>query len=281
MTKFGSIGLRVGVLWLAVVVIWLFLGWLRDVVWGSGYAGYTLAGHMTSAALATLLTASLVMAMQRVFDDSARLKDIGLDLSVTAVRPFLVGVLAWLAPFALGLGLCLIVGWAAVTPSVEWAEILAFLPVLVVLVFLLEALPEELVFRGYIYGQLSSAMSRLWAVVIQAMLFSAWGAALWTIAAGTVPIERIVMFFFMGLVLGMVRVVTGSVWASIGLHVAFQTVAQLLLNETRGHFTIAGADMFQLVALGVVPFSLAVMISGIFYKGPHGWMGRQGKAAVS
>jgi membrane protease YdiL (CAAX protease family) len=280
MSKFRSIGLRVGLLWLVVLVIWLFLGWLRDAVWGSGYAGYTLAGHMMSAVLATLLTVPLVMAMQRVFDRASP-KDIGLRLSADAVRPFLVGVLAWLAPFALGLWICLGAGWVTVTPTANWAEILAFVPLLVVLVFLLEALPEELVFRGYVYGQLASGMSRLWAVVLQAVLFSAWGAALWTISVGTVPIDRIALFFFMGLVLGMVRVVTGSVWASIGLHVAFQTVAQLLLNETRGHFAIVGADMFQFVALGIVPFSLAVMISGIFYKGPHGWMRRAVRPAVS
>lgn len=280
MTKFGSIGLRIGLLWLAVVAIWLFLGWLRDAVCGSGFSGYTLTGHMMSAVLATLFTVPLVILMQRVFDN-ARLKDIGLSISADAIRPLLVGTLAWLAPFALGLGICLATGWATVTPTVNWAEILTFLPLLVVLVFLFEALPEELVFRGYIYGQLASGMSRLWAVLIQAVLFSAWGAALWTVSLGAVPMDRIVMFFFMGLVLGMVRVVTGSVWASIGLHVAFQTVAQLLLNETRGHFAIAGTDMLQLVALGVVPFSLAAMISEIFYKGPHGWMVRAGRSVIS
>ena len=235
MSKSGSIAWRVGAIWLAVVGIWLFLGWIRDAVWGSGYAGYTLGGHLMSAVLATLLTVPLVIVMLRLLD-RAKLEDIGLRLSVDAIRPFLVGGLAWLAPFGLGLAICLAVGWATVTPSAEWAEILAFLPVLVVLVFLLEALPEELVFRGHIYGQLASGMSRLWAVVLQAVLFSAWGAALWTIAVGTVPIDRIAMFFFMGLVLGMLRVVSGSVWASIGLHVAFQSVAQLLLNGPRGHF---------------------------------------------
>lgn len=280
MTKFGKIGLRVGTLWLAVVALWLVLGWLRNAVWGSGYAGYTLAGHMMSAVLATLVTVPLVMAMQRV-SGGARLEDIGLRFSIDAMRPFLVGAFAWLAPFVLGLGLCLVTGWASVSPTAGWGEILAFLPLLIVLVFLLEALPEELVFRGYIYDQLSSGMNRLWAVLIQAVLFSAWGGVLWIIALGGVPMDRIVMFFFMGLVLGMVRVVTGSVWASIGLHVAFQTVAQLLLNETRGHFALAGTDMLQLVALGVVPFSLAVMISEMFYKGPHGWMGRADRPAVS
>jgi membrane protease YdiL (CAAX protease family) len=154
MTKSGSIAWRVGAMWLAVVGIWLFLGWIRDAVWGSGHAGYTLGGHMLSAAL-------------------------------------------------------------------------------------------------------------------------------WTIAVGTVPIDRIAMFFFMGLVLGMLRVVTGSVWASIGLHAAFQSVAQLLLNGPRGHFAITGVETLQLVALGIVPFSLAVSIAEVFYKGPHGWMERAGRPVVS
>jgi len=280
MTKSGSIAWRVGAMWLAVVGIWLFLGWIRDAVWGSGHAGYTLGGHMLSAALATLLTVPLVIVMLRALDRTT-LESIGLPFPANAARPFLIGILAWSAPFALGLAICLAAGWVTVTPTADWSEILAFLPVLVVLVFLLEALPEELVFRGYIYGQLASGMSRLWAVVLQAVLFSAWGAALWTIAVGTVPIDRIAMFFFMGLVLGMLRVVAGSVWASIGLHVAFQSVAQLLLNGPRGHFAITGVETLQLVALGIVPFSLAVMIAEVFYKGPHGWMERAGRPVVS
>jgi hypothetical protein len=58
----------------------------------------------------------------------------------------------------------------------------------------------------------------------------------------------------------MVRGSTGSVWTSIGLHVAFQTVAQLLLNTERGHFAVEGVEMLQLVAIGIVPFSLAVLV---------------------
>lgn len=48
------------------------------------------------------------------------------------------------------------------------------------------------------------------------------------------PVDRLVIFISVGFVLGLVRVVTGSVWAAIGLHTAFQTVAQLLLNQDAG-----------------------------------------------
>ncbi len=68
------------------------------------------------------------------------------------------------------------------------------------------------------------------------------------------------MFLFVGLVLGLVRGATGSVWTSIGLHVAFRTVAQLILSTERRHFRIEETDTLQLIALGIVPFSLAVLI---------------------
>src|SRR5690606_33052973 len=123
-----------------------------------------------------------------------------------------------------------------------------------------EALPEELAFRGYIQANLESRLGYRGAIVAQAVLFAFWGAALWTLASGTIALDRLAMFFFMALVLGMMRGVTGSVWTAIGFHVAFQTVAQLLLNTARGHFAVDGVNMMQLVALGVVPFSLAVLI---------------------
>ncbi len=45
---------------------------------------------------------------------------------------------------------------------------------LIVLVFLFEALPEELVFRGYMQGNLEQAIGHWGAVLAQAVLFSVW-----------------------------------------------------------------------------------------------------------
>jgi len=250
--------IRVAVVWSAMLAIWLALHSLRHLAHGDGY---TLSGHIQSAVLATLLAVPMVTAARRWLDGGA-LAGMGLPLSVkAAAKPFAIGALSFLAPFALGLAIVLGFGWATIAPVAAWGEILTFVPLLVVLVFLYEALPEELAFRGYIYQALAERQSRIFAVIGQALLFGLWGTVLWTISLGTLPFERLVLFTAIGFVLGLVRVVTNSVWASIGLHTAFQTVAQLLLNEERGHFVVTGTETLQLVALGIVPFALATTLT--------------------
>lgn len=112
----------------------------------------------------------------------------------------------------------------------------------------------------------------------QAVLLGLWGALLLAMATGELAVERLGLFTAVGLVLGLVRAITGSVWATIGLHLAFQTVAQLLLNTERGHFAMEGAGTMQVVALGIVPFTLATMIVRYFYRDPVSWQEADGRA---
>ncbi len=249
--------IRVAVVWGAMLAIWLALHSLRQWVHGDGY---TLSGHVQSALLAPLLAVLMVTAARRWFDGGT-LAGLGLPLSLKpAARSFAIGAMSFLAPLALGLAIVLGFGWTTITPTATLSEIVTFVPLLVVLVFLYEALPEELAFRGYIYRALAERHSRILAVIGQALLFGLWGTILWTINLGMLPFERLVLFIAVGFVHGLVRVVTDSVWASVGLHTAFQTVAQLLLNEEREHFVVTGTETLQIVALGIVPFALAPTI---------------------
>lgn len=259
----------VAIVWVAMVAIWLLLPALRNLFWGTSMDGYTLGGHVMSAILATVIAVPMVIVARRRLDGET-VASLGFRLDTAAIRQFLIGAIAFLVPSALGFAVVLGLGWTVITPLAPRGEILAFIPLLVLLVFIYEALPEELAFRGYMQVNLETRLGYWGAIFVQAALFALWGAALWTIAAGAIAFDRLAMFFFIGLVLGIVRGTTGSVWTSIGLHVAFQTVAQLLLNTGRGHFAIEGADMLQFVALGVVPFSLAAIIVEYLHKRPGG-----------
>lgn len=250
---------RVAIVWIAMVAIWLVLPLLRSAVWGTGTHGYSLGGHVMSAVLATALAVPLIVFARRVLDRET-VASLGLPLDLSAIRQVLIGAASFLVPSALGFAIVLGLGWTTITPAASWGEILAFVPLLVLLVFIYEALPEELAFRGYMQVNLETRLGHWGAIVAQAVLFALWGAAIWTLATGAIAGDRLVMFFFIALVLGIVRGTTGSVWTAIGLHLAFQTVAQMLLNTERGHFAVEGVEMLQLVALGIVPFSLAALI---------------------
>ncbi|MFY0663142.1 MAG: CPBP family intramembrane metalloprotease [Natronospirillum sp.] len=259
MSKIASPYLRVGIVWLMMLAIWMLLSFLRNVFWGTGHGGYSFGGHVMSAFLATALAVPVVVLARRMIDGGS-IESLGLDFSPSSIRFFVIGALAFLLPATLGFAIVLGLGWASLTAVAPIIDIVLFVPVLIILVFLLEALPEELAFRGYIQSNLERPLGYRGAIIAQAVLFALWGATLWTFTTGALAVDRLVMFFFVSIVLGMVRSATGSVWTSIGLHVGFQTVAQLVLSSERSHFLVEGVELLQLVALGIVPFSLAVLV---------------------
>jgi|SRR5699024_11471474 len=66
------------------------------------------------------------------------------------------------------------------------------------------------------------------------------------------------LFLTMGIGFGYLRMLTGSVWMSIGFHTAFQTGSQLVLSHDAVSF--AGNTSTAMLALGVVPFTRAAIL---------------------
>ena len=258
---------RVVLVWLALLAVFRGKSQLAILLFGPDYA---IDRHIVMAALSTALVVPLI-AMARRYVDNEPFDGLGLALDRSALRPLLVGALSWFGPFVLCLAILLGLGLVEITAIVPWTEILAFLPLLVVLVFLLEALPEELAFRGYVQTNLGKVLMPWMAVTTQAALFGSWGVALWLISSGGIDPLHASLFYVMGGVLGVLRIISGSVWTGIGFHLAFQTAAQLLLNAERGHFEIEGLIWLQVLALGAVPFSLAIPIVEKFYPNKILW----------
>lgn len=261
---------RIAIVWGLLLAGFLGIAQLATALFGAAYA---LDRHVFTAVLTSAVTVPIILLARRHLDREP-VAGLGLGFDTAAVKALLVGALAWLAPFLLGLFLCLGLGLVAIEPVAGWGEIIAFVPLLIGLVFLLEALPEELAFRGYLQANLARLAAPWLAIAIQAVLFGSWAVALWLITTGSVDPAHASLFYVMGAVLGMLRMITGSLWSSIGFHLAFQTVAQLLMHDARGHFAIEGTFWLQIVALGVLPFSLAVPIVERFYRQPVAWRQR-------
>ncbi|MBR8742561.1 CPBP family intramembrane glutamic endopeptidase [Nocardiopsis sp. MG754419] len=183
--------------------------------------------------------------------------------------PFTIGALAWMLPASAGLGLGLALGLGSLTPLRPTEEIVVALLGTAILVLFLEALPEEAVFRGLLFRNLNTVMSAWLAIAVQALLFALGGCALWVILAGwgTLP-ERLPMFLGMGVVLGCLRVITGNVWACVGFHLVFQTLAQGLLSG--GLFEVAGGEALPALIL-VSPFVLGVLTAILLNRGDARW----------
>jgi membrane protease YdiL (CAAX protease family) len=134
---------------------------------------------------------------------------------------------------------------------------------ILVLVLLYEAIPEELIFRGYLFRVLAERLPGWATILAQALLFCAFGAA---IGAAT-SIDRLLLFFFFSISLGYLRQVTGTVFATIGFHAVFQLFSQWLLGEQWPALSLDDPEeWFALAALGLAPFVLAPAVAAVIVR---------------
>lgn len=135
------------------------------------------------------------------------------------------------------LGLITIEEWHA---PLTWIS--AFLLNMLIALFY-EALPEELAMRGFIFDVLRHKLSIWQTVLVQAFIFLAFsaGVTLLQVLIGMASASSIVallpeliLHFFFAIALGLIRVWTGSLWASIGFHLGYLTMARFFLMPDFG-----------------------------------------------
>lgn len=260
---------RVAVVFLAVTLVWLFVTQGLGSFFGPAYPDRV--GHAVRAVLTSALVVPLIFLARRYLD---RRSWEGLRFTSlrTGWRWLLFGMVFWLVAAGLGLVVTVVLGWTRIslgTPSVGILLLFLYLPVLV---FLYEALPEELIFRGYLYRNLSARYARWVSVLAQATLFTLWGAAIG--AAGSV--DRVVLFFTFSVALGILRVISGNLWATIGFHLAFQWVTQLVSAAVReGSLQIAEQPTLELVVFWFFPIVLGsiALIAASVVRGDADWRG--------
>jgi membrane protease YdiL (CAAX protease family) len=199
-------------------------GWWMLLIDGVGAVTgteYTRGAHIVRAVGATLFVIPLIALMLR-FPVRLRWSDLGLTGWRLGGKQFVFGAACWAVPALLTLAVLVGAGWAELSVRAPVAEIAVALLGLTALVLLYEAIPEELVFRGYFFAVLAGRFVPVWAAVGQAALFTAWGALI----GGQVSVDRTVLFVLFATVLGALRMVTGSLWSCMGFHTAFQVTAQ-------------------------------------------------------
>ncbi|MGC4815758.1 lysostaphin resistance A-like protein [Micromonospora sp. DT228] len=249
---------RILVVYAGAVLVWLALGALLD-------RDYDRPTHAIGAVLTTALVVPLVVVARRWLD---RRPWAGLGLPSPRVgwRRLLLGMACWLVPAAVGFALCLGLDWVEISVRTSVGDALRVAALLVVLVGLKEALPEELVFRGYLQHNLATRLSAGQAVIGQAVLFTLFGF----LVGAARSVDRLALFFVFALLLGAFRAATGDIWASIGFHVAFQTVAQLF-GDVGAVFDVTGSGVLGVVAMGAIPFSVGWLVVRHHYRERLDW----------
>lgn len=257
---------HVAIVFVAAALIAAGISRTADALFGDHYSR---AGHLARAVAAFALYVPLVVAARRYLDRRP-LSGLGLPGLRTGWRPLLLGMAAWAVPAAIGIAVVVGLGWSQVTLRGSAGALAAVIALRLVTVLIYEAVPEELLFRGYVYTNLATVAPRWLAMVGQAVLFVLWG--LLSGAAGTV--DRIVLFLVFSLVLGVIRVRTGTVWTTIGFHLAFQTVAQAT-SPAETVLAITDPLTLQAVAFGLLPFAVGPLIVMWAHPAPPEWRARE------
>lgn len=241
------------VLVFAAVTVWWWV--LIDGVGALMGAEYTRGAHIVRAVGATLFVVALLALVLR-YPVRRRWSDLGAGPLRTGWRHFVCGAACWGIPAAVTFAIALGAGWAETTARASATEIAGAVLGLTVLVLLYEAIPEELVFRGYFFTVLAGRFAPGWAVLGQALLFTAWGA----LNGGQVSVERTVLFAVFAAVLGALRAVTGTVYAGMGFHTAFQVTAQFL-GDHWPQVLLTDPDMnVTALAFVAVPFTATALL---------------------
>lgn len=262
---------RLSVVVLLSLLIWLLWDWL----WVDITDGWPRPiARIANALVTAVLVVSMVLAARRYLD---RRPGPGLHLAALrdSWRPFLVGALAWLIPTTVGAALAVALGWVQIAIDVSIPLLVGTALFIAAVVFLSEAFPEELIFRGYLYRNLVAAIPPWAAAVVQATVFTFFGAVLWTISNGpAAAAEQAQVFLVMGLALGAIRVIVGNVWACIGYHLVFQVVAQMIFGTRHEAASIRGEDALILVAF-LPAFVLGPLVAAVLTRNDVSWTQRE------
>lgn len=216
-------------------------GLLGDAV--SNFSGLTgFPAQLLTGFLISVLAVSLVLLATRVLAQATP-EWLGLTGLRSSALAFLKGAGITLGCAVLVFGTATAVGW------VSWGEfhlgaLLAFIIGNAVVAMLLEALPEELALRGYVFSSLRTRYGPDITVFLTTIVFVVVAMAISlvftvpeAIAAGDVALLRVspegqgswdyIMFIvLLGILLGYARLATKrqSIWTCIGVHLMVLTV---------------------------------------------------------
>lgn len=195
---------------------------------------------------------------------------LGLGRLRQAWKPALTGCLLWAVPAAVGLATTQALGLTELGIGAGAGSVLTLVVIHLLAVGLAEALPEELVFRGYVHGLLARRLRLLWTLLLQSLLFT--GVAC-LVRGGAVGFADLVMFVAMAAAFGYLRERSGTVWLGVGIHLAFQTASQMLIGGWKGPLALEGDPIVAMLVLGAIPFTVAVNVGDYLIRTRPGLVG--------
>lgn len=264
--------------WMALIATVIFSTALASgsVVWAltslDGIAGKAVAAVVTLA-----IAVPLLLLCARI--ERRPLRDLGLTGTRRSVRCFALGVVVTGASAAAVFGVATAMGWLR-WRGIDWSTLGIFLLSNTLIAFALEAMPEELAFRGYVYRALRDRLRTWLAFISSTLLFvlAPWlnsliGAGLSALVGlpvppvtfspgGGDPVSYGIVLTLFGVVFLTARIVTGSLWTGIAAHLTALTVQRTTLAGD-GFNTGVTVEMTTRDAILLIPAYL--LLTGLVF----------------
>lgn len=252
--------IRIVVVFIVAIITWNFTNYMSDLISGEEYSRIN---HFFIALITTISTVSFIEIARR-FDQNSWRQFGQASLRKNTVS-FLLGFFLWVIPASIGLFICLMFEWVEITLQTDFYVLLVSILILFITVFLMEALPEELIFRGYIYSYLNGLFPHWITVILQALLFSLFAYFI----GAMYSVEQIQFLPGFAIILGYFRAVSGNVWTPIGFHVAIMTATQIL-SPIHSYFDVSGLSTLRFFAFILLPSTIGATALGFIYPN-HKW----------
>lgn len=242
------------------IIIWNFIAYLSVTFMGLEFSPFK---RFISALLTTVLTVTLLQVALRM--DKLKWNQIGQTTVRTNIFSFLLGFFLWTIPASIGFFICLMLGWVEIKVHTDLNYLLLSILILFITVLLIEALPEELIFRGYIYRYLNTLFPHWITIILQSLLFSLFAYFI----GAMYSVEQLQFIPGFAIILGLFRAISGNVWTSIGFHVAIMTATQIL-GPIQGHFDVSGTFTLRFFAFILLPSVVGSTVLSFIYSN-HNW----------
>lgn len=251
--------MRIGIVLLFSILIWRFILYLNGVLTSYEYNRTT---HFFIALAITILSFILIDTARRI--DKISWHKLGMDNFYTNIISFFTGTMLWAIPAVIGLVICLLAGWVEITVTTNLNQLLLSALILYTTVFLMEAFPEELILRGYVYSYLNTLFPHWITLIIQSLIFSLFAY----FVGAMYSVEQLLFIPGFGFMMGYFRAKSGNVWTSIGFHVALMTATQIL-SPIHNHFDVSGAFAIRFFAFNLLPYVLGAIALEFIYPKYH------------
>ena len=231
------------VITLAVYIgVWRFIAYLNLAF----NAPYSPLNHFILATLTSILT---IVTMQFILKfDRLKWRFLIHIAMKKNLLSFLLGLAIFIFPASIGLMISITLGTVEIHFMSNIIELLKSFLLLFTTVFLIEAFPEEIIFRGYFYRLLNRRFTHGVTIILQAILFTIFAYFIGALYS----VDQVMFIPGFAIILGLFRAISGSVWTSIGFHVALMSVTQIL-SPIHGHFDVEGMMNLQFFAFILLP----------------------------